>query len=1108
MQRSLTILCTLCLALAGSLARADEVNLDVWRSIPVFEAKNNSGRVEPLDSFARQAVDDICQIAKGKMTISLADYADQGEDLAKSEYKAALPLMAGAKERKLTPSEMLLSWMAEPDKWEVVPFIYAAHKDVREVIGVPELNDRGLHLKYVSPKQVFESESLREYLRDLHERENQPGFKPDATDQLVYEVLNRYQRWRAITLDPSRPLTAGLLSPPGARREFLSQLNKIIELVETPNADRKTFASLLNVLATLPAAPSGEKNGELTLPQAAQNTTVGFAKVLDVGQTLFGQWQTDVKGAIDPGDFSENLSLAQAVEAVTLFRQNVAQLEAALARHRDRLFNDASPEERQTLGPLFREMADKARDLHLRAIELNIALYEDGNCLRVVPALNAGALSKKRDPNVKSQPWYSLAAVLNSEELMDGYPTSKVKAVRNAWKELKAAYVDRENSRRAEEVASAQQALYDALKDLGNAVEPMREDLVAQKLAVDERDAAIMAYTRWPDAHGLNRIGAELKYNRIDPFGKSWVISLAALACFALSFGVMRRPMFIAGVAVLCFGVIWTAYGFYLRVYVTQWAPVTNMYETVVWVAFSVAVLGAWFLLLPLLWPGLKDAWRATALPFSFEATELDSFQKEKLTPGGWLVLNVVTSVARIALMGWVFYALTIDTRYSDGQRPIFALLPNLTDVGGNAGQMVQQVIVWAVGFLCMLLSVWFAPRLTLAGLASLVFVPWDLLKRRGVELNKLGYEVHSRWPIAIGATLMSAFGAWVAWMAPSVLDESFSPLQPVLRSNFWLTVHVLTIVSSYAAGMLALGIGLIALMYYIFGTYRDPVALKVGEGFRPAGHDADEYARSQRRPPEQVGSLAQYAYRAIQVAVLLLAVGTILGGIWADRSWGRFWGWDPKEVWALVSLLVYLAILHGRFAGWFNNFGLIFGTVIGATAIVMSWYGVNFVLPKLAPDGVVGLHSYGSGAGGLPQVMSFIVALWLLQAAATIAYLREMSRPVKPVTESGKPLTLDELAKTHASSQRWSTPAGKVLAAGSIGVFAMVTLAYLLILVYGSGYSVRGAVSMVLPIPALGVLLYVIAVGILNGLGIETSQASEEAEEEAKEDDRKPVNV
>src|SRR5690606_36009841 len=190
----------------------------------------------------------------------------------------------------------------------------------------------------------------------------------------------------------------------------------------------------------------------------------------------------------------------------------------------------------------------------------------------------------------------------------------------------------------------------------------------------------------------------------------------------------------------------------------------------------------------------------------------------------------------------------------------------------------------------------------------------------------------------------------------------------------------------------------------YLFGTYRDPVVAQASGGFRPAGQDDGELYLA-RRPPEEVATLTQYAYRAVQVAVLLLAAGTILGGIWADRSWGRFWGWDPKEVWALVSLLVYLAILHGRYAGWFNNFGMIFGTVLGATAILMSWYGVNFVLPMLAPDGSVGLHSYGSGAGGFTQVLSFVIIVWIYQGAATIRYWSETSTAVQPVKVEAPPV-------------------------------------------------------------------------------------------------------
>ena len=113
---------------------------------------------------------------------------------------------------------------------------------------------------------------------------------------------------------------------------------------------------------------------------------------------------------------------------------------------------------------------------------------------------------------------------------------------------------------------------------------------------------------------------------------------------------------------------------------------------------------------------------------------------------------------------------------------------------------------------------------------------------------------------------------------------------------------------------------------------------------------------------------LSNFIYRAMQVGVLLIAAGTILGGVWADYSWGRFWGWDPKEVWALITLLVYLIPLHGRFAGWVNTFGLVVASIVCFLSVIMAWYGVNFVLG-------VGLHSYGFVEGGSQGVMSMIIA-------------------------------------------------------------------------------------------------------------------------------------
>ena len=139
-------------------------------------------------------------------------------------------------------------------------------------------------------------------------------------------------------------------------------------------------------------------------------------------------------------------------------------------------------------------------------------------------------------------------------------------------------------------------------------------------------------------------------------------------------------------------------------------------------------------------------------------------------------------------------------------------------------------------------------------------------------------------------------------------LDRSINPLVPVLRDNFWLTTHVLTITLSYAAFALALGIGHLALGKVIAGKNPD------------------------------VG-LYNYLYRTLQVAGLLLASGTILGGVWANYSWGRFWDSDPKETWALITLLGYLIVLHGRIAGRWAGFGTAVGAVLAFQGVLMAWY-------------------------------------------------------------------------------------------------------------------------------------------------------------------------
>ncbi len=200
-----------------------------------------------------------------------------------------------------------------------------------------------------------------------------------------------------------------------------------------------------------------------------------------------------------------------------------------------------------------------------------------------------------------------------------------------------------------------------------------------------------------------------------------------------------------------------------------------------------------------------------------------------------------------------------------------------------------------------------------------------------------------------------------------TILDASINPLTAVLRNNMWLTIHVLAIVSSYAAFALTAALGHIALVMSFWGK---------------------RYAAAQ-------GEVQFFIYRAMQIGILLLAAGTILGGVWANYSWGRFWGWDPKETWALITLLCYLALLHGRLAGWWKGFGLAVGSVVCFLSVMMSWYGVNFILGQNGKS----LHSYGLSTGGLSYATGF-AAFEIVFVTFVIVWNRRQKTAAQPKTK------------------------------------------------------------------------------------------------------------
>jgi cytochrome c-type biogenesis protein CcsB len=221
------------------------------------------------------------------------------------------------------------------------------------------------------------------------------------------------------------------------------------------------------------------------------------------------------------------------------------------------------------------------------------------------------------------------------------------------------------------------------------------------------------------------------------------------------------------------------------------------------------------------------------------------------------------------------------------------------------------------------------------SGLLARVIVSGDEIINRGPISNMFESMIY----LGFGAiTFALAFSIWhgityfgmAACAVASVMlisaensfDPFISPLVPVLRS-YWLWIHVQTIMLGYAGISMAIAMGHLRLMFTLSG-------------------DA-HVARARAIDP--------ILHRAIQLGSACLGTGIVLGGIWADYSWGRYWGWDPKETWSLITFLCYMALLHGRFAGWLSGAGVALGTVLGLFPLLMTYYGVNFLL--------VGLHSY-----------------------------------------------------------------------------------------------------------------------------------------------------
>jgi cytochrome c-type biogenesis protein CcsB len=237
-------------------------------------------------------------------------------------------------------------------------------------------------------------------------------------------------------------------------------------------------------------------------------------------------------------------------------------------------------------------------------------------------------------------------------------------------------------------------------------------------------------------------------------------------------------------------------------------------------------------------------------------------------------------------------------------------------------------------------------------GYEAIVFIGWVTMIA-GFAFAKKNQVVLA------GAAVLAALMLWVTEM--NLMDPEITPLVPVLKS-YWLMIHVAIITGSYGFLGLACILGLINLKLYLLQSEKSATLVKLN-----------------------IQEITYIAEMTMTVGLYMLTIGTFLGGVWANESWGRYWGWDPKETWALVSVLVYAVILHFRMIpglqGRFLFNALAFW---GYSAILFTFFGVNFML--------VGLHSYaqGEGLGQFPTWLIYlIIAIVLL---TTLAFLRNKS--------------------------------------------------------------------------------------------------------------------
>lgn len=227
---------------------------------------------------------------------------------------------------------------------------------------------------------------------------------------------------------------------------------------------------------------------------------------------------------------------------------------------------------------------------------------------------------------------------------------------------------------------------------------------------------------------------------------------------------------------------------------------------------------------------------------------------------------------------------------------------------------------------------------------SSAIYVGW------GATL--LALIIEKLYKNGIGSFIAAVIGIASLIVAHHLIDgkDTLEQMKAVLDSNFWLTIHVLTVTFGYASTFFA---GFVAIFWVIFGIMTKFIDKKLSK------------------------MLTSVVFGIVCFSTLFSFFGTVTGGIWADQSWGRFWGWDPKENGAILLVLWNVVILHARWGGFAKTRGIMAMAIFGNVVTSWSWMGTNML--------GIGLHSYGF----MNSAFQYLAGFWLLQLVfITLAYL------------------------------------------------------------------------------------------------------------------------